>query len=150
MSKLSTFVMMLICLLLGVLIGYSAKTLAVIREENKDTAAYQKYPRRTIVVKIETTQQEKLFDVMRKFADDQGFAIRIASTSPSGANFIVEMWREDTKIIALNSFDPGTFSIDFFDTDSAIKSPEWALNSLVSDFKSYINEVPNVAVTEEK
>jgi len=60
MSKLSTFVMMLICLLLGVLIGYSAKTLAVIREENKDTAAYQKYPRRTIVVKIETTQQEKL------------------------------------------------------------------------------------------
>ncbi len=135
MSSTRATGMMFICLLLGILIGYSAKTLAVIREENKNTAAYQKYPRRSIIVKIETTQREQLFDQMRKFADDQGFAIRIAPTSPSGADFIVEMWREDTKIISLNSFDPGTFSIDFFDTDSAIKSPEWALNSLVSNFK---------------
>src|SRR5258706_10136116 len=123
MSSTRATGMMFICLLLGILIGYSAKTLAVIREENKNTAAYQKYPRRSIIVKIETTQREQLFDQMRKFADDQGFAIRIAPTSPSGADFIVEMWREEKKKIFLKKFFPRTFWIFFFFFYSANKSP---------------------------
>ena len=150
MSATRAIVMMFICLLLGALIGYSAKTIAVIRDENKNNTAYSKYPRRTIIVKIEATQREQLFSEMRKFADMQGFAIRIDPTSPNGTDFSVEMWREDVNIIAQNNFDPGTFTIGFFDTDSAISPPEFVLNSLVSDFKSYISEIPNVTITEEK
>ena len=75
-------------------------------DENKNNKTYQRYPRRTILVKIELDQQEMLFDKLRSLADDEGFAIRIAPTTPSGIDFIVAMWREDVKIIALNSSTP--------------------------------------------
>jgi hypothetical protein len=87
---------------------------------------------------------------MQKFTEDQGFAIRIAPTTPSGVDYSIEMWRADVMILALNSFDPATFRFDFFDTDSAILQPEFVFNSLEIDFKSYIDNIPNVMITDEK
>ena len=150
MSKTLSFVMMFMSLLLGILIGFSIKTIQVLIDENNNTATYQKYPRRTIIVNIETSQQEMLFDELRSLADDEGFAIRIAPTTPSGVDFIVEMWREDVKVIALKSSDSGTFRIGIFDTDSAVSIPEWAVDSLKNKLINYIEEIPNVAITEEK
>ena len=49
MLKTTTILLMFICLLLGVLIGYSAKTIAVIREDNKNNTAYRKDPRKSII-----------------------------------------------------------------------------------------------------
>ena len=150
MSKTLAIVMMFICLLLGTLIGYSTKAVKVAIDENKNNKTYQKYPRRTILVKIELDQQEMLFGKLRKLADDEGFAIRIAPTTPSGIDFIVQMWREDVKITALNDFEPGTFVIGIFDTDSAVSIPEWAVDSLKNKLINYIEEIPNVTITEEK
>jgi hypothetical protein len=150
MLKMSTIVLMFICLIIGALIGYTAKTIAVFGENNKNTSAYQKYPRRTIVVQIEVSQQELLFDEMRKFADDQGFAIRIAPTTPTGVDYSIEMWRQDVMILAFNNSDPAMFRFSFFDTDSAILQPEFVLSSLEGELKNYINEIPNVMISEEK
>jgi len=150
MPKLSTIVMMFLCLLLGFLVGYSTKAVAVAIDENKNNKTYQKYPRRTIVVKIEMDQQEMLFDKLRSFAEYEGFAIRIAPTTPSGIDYIVQMWREDVNILALNDIEPREFRIGLFDTDSAVSIPEWAVSSLKSKLISYLKEIPNVTITEEK
>mgnify|MGYP000167919623 CR=1 FL=1 len=148
MYKFSTFILMFVCLSLGILIGFSAKSIFLVVEDNQNNTAYEKKPRTTINVQIKVAQRELLFGKMQRFAEEQGFAIRIAPTSPSGEDYIVEMWREDIKIIALNSFDPGVFRIGFFDTDSAISTPEWALNSLVSDFKGVIDDIPGVLISD--
>jgi hypothetical protein len=150
MSKTLAIVMMFMCLLFGFLIGYSTKAVKVAIDENKNNKTYQRYPRRTILVKIELDQQEMLFDKLRSLADDEGFAIRIAPTTPSGIDFIVQMWREDVKITALNDFEPGTFVIGIFDTDSAVPVPEWVVDSLKNKLINYIEEIPNVTITEEK
>ena len=150
MLKLSTIVMMFLCLLLGFLVGYSAKAVAVAIDENKNNKTYQKYPRRTIIVKIEKDQQEMLFDKLRSFAEDEGFAIRIAPTTPSGIDFIVQMWREDVKILALNDIEPREFRIGLFDTDSAVSIPEWAVSSIKNKLMTYLKEIPNVMITEKK
>jgi hypothetical protein len=150
MSKTVAIVMMFMCLLFGFLIGYSTKAVKVAIDENKNNKTYQKYPRQTILVKIEPDQQEMLFDKLRSLADDEGFAIRIAPTTPSGINFIVEMWREDVKIIALNSSDSETYRTGIFDTDSAVSVPEWVVDSLKNKLINYIEEIPNVTITEEK
>ena len=149
MSKLTAFILLLVCLGLGFGIGYSAKTVAVLIEENKNNSPYQKYPRRTILVNIQVTQQETLFDALRNFAEEEGFAIRIAPTAPSGIDFIVQMWREDVKVTALNDPEPGNFRVGIFDTDSAVSIPEWAIDSLQRKLIRYIENIPNVTITEQ-
>src|SRR5688500_17591201 len=102
MSKISKLSLIFVFLLIGFFIGYSAKTIAVVIEDNQNSTA--RYPRRTILIEIEVNQQELLFDKLRNFAEDEGFAIRIAATTPTGVDYVVAMWREDVKILALNSF----------------------------------------------
>jgi hypothetical protein len=60
------------------------------------------------------------------------------------------MWREDVKITALNDPPPGKFRVGIFDTDSAVSIPEWAVDALLKKLINYIEEIPNVTITEEK
>jgi hypothetical protein len=139
------------CLLIGILLGVGIKTIYEMMERNAETGPYEKLPRRLVVVSIEKDQQEQLFDQLSRFSDEQGFAIRIAPTTPSGQDFVVEMWREDIKVIALNSFDPGIFNVGFFDTDGTYPYPlsEWDLDALVSNFGSYVHQIPDAEISEK-
>jgi hypothetical protein len=150
-SNKRTILIMFFCLSLGIFIGISIKTITGSRESTITNSPYEKLPRQLLVVTIEISQQEELFSQLRKFSDKQGFAIRIAPTTPSGKDFIVEMWREDVKIIGLNSFEPGIFNFGFFDTDGTYPYPlpVIALNSLVNDFKLFVYEIDDVKISDE-
>lgn len=149
-TQKSKVMQMLICLLVGILIGVGIKTMAVMIEKNKGTETSQQIPKRRIAVTIKNGQQMELFNQFQKFSDEQGFAIRIAPTTPSGEDFMVQMWRQDVKILVLNSFDPEVFTIYFSDTDRVSPTSEWAYSDLVNDIKSYIIEIPNVIITDDK
>ena len=152
MSKTRTIGMMLICLVLGIFIGMGIKTLTANMELMIESATYEKLPRRNFVIIIEKSQREELFNQFRKFADKGRFAIRIAPITPSGEDFSIEMWREDIKVFGANPFDPGEFRIGFYDTDGTYPFPatEGELDNLATDLKSFIDEIPNVTITEEK
>jgi len=153
MSKTGTIIMMLICLFLGIFIGIGIKTLTeTTLPQGIENASYEKLPRRRLVITIEKSQQEELFTQLRKFADKGGFAIRIAPITSSSEDFSIELWREDIKIFGANPFIPGEFRLGFYDTDGAYPYPasESILDDLESDLKSFIGEIPNVTITEEK
>jgi len=108
------------------------------------------YPQKTLDVNIDLSQREKFFEQLTRFADAHDFRIHIGPTTPSGDTFNVNMSRKDVMVIANNVFDTKTFHIAFYDEDPANSAPEETIDSLYNDLKSFINEIPNVLITEKR
>ena len=60
------------------------------------------------------------------------------------------MSRDDIKIISTNPFDPRIFRISFYDKYPGYPVDEETVDELVNDLKNFINEIPNVTITEKK
>jgi hypothetical protein len=117
------------------------------------TPQKQRYPqdaKRIVDVTIDTSQREKFFDQLRKFADKHDFTIRI-DPQPSGAeDFLIYMTREDLEIIGDNAFAPGEYGFGFYHADLLHPASDSAFEDLISDLESFINEVPGATFSVEK
>jgi len=106
--------------------------------------------RRNVVITIDPSQRQKLFDQLRKFADKHAFAILI-DTRPSGAeNFSVYMHREDIIISGANVFAVGEYKLAFYDADRQHPVSESIYADLVSELKSFVSEVPGATFFVKK
>lgn len=152
MSKQKTIILAIVSLVVGIFIGIGINKVLVIKETNENFSSYEKIPRETLIVLINDNQQEEFFNLLNDFSYQEGFAIRIAPTSPNGDSFIIEMWREDIKIIALNNFEKERFSISFYDTDSSSPYilPYWALDALINHFVNFINDIDGIQINKGK
>jgi hypothetical protein len=106
-------------------------------------------PVRILKVKIEQSQRQELFDQLQKFADkhDAKFVFSDYGTTD---HFLIEIWAEEVLITA--SDDPGTsrgVSVFFSGRHPAAQVDEESIAELQIDLKSFINEIPNVMITEE-
>ncbi|HJS17963.1 MAG TPA: hypothetical protein VJ785_04400 [Anaerolineales bacterium] len=108
------------------------------------------YPQKTLDVNIGLSQREKFFEQLTRFADAHDFKIHIGPTTPSGDTFNINMSRKDVIVIANNVVDTKTFHIAFYDEDPANSAPEEGIDRLYNDLKSFINEIPNVLITEKR
>jgi len=139
-------------LLLGCLIGILAGLgigKIMMAEKLKNTPGNQ-LPIRSVEVTIDPSHQERLFEQLRKFADNWAYAIRIASANPSGDRFLIQMWREDIKVIATYPSDPGSLDIWFYYTNPSIPVPGRYFDEEINDLKDFISEIPNSTFTVEK
>lgn len=151
MAKLSTIVIMLMCLLLGFLAGYSTKTVAVMINKDTDKISQeQQQPKKTIVITFDESQQDEFFNQVKKFADKWAYSIRIAPTYPGSEVYLIQMWREDIKVIAGNNYGAGRFSMGFFETYPTHPVPDQYFNEEVSDLENFISEIPDATFSVEK
>ena len=134
-----------IYLLLGLLLGFLGSKMAM-AEKTKDTSEGEA-PIRIVEITIDESQQEELFDQLRKFADEWRYAIRIAPIDQYGEQFIVQMWREDIKLVGLYPSDPGELSIGFYYTNPAIPVPGMFFDTEIRDLRDFINEIPGATLT---
>ena len=104
-------------------------------------------PLKKLVVTLDESQRESLFDQFRQFANKHGFAIRIAPVTPDDKEFIVEMWRSDLKIFAVTAEKPGTFQIGIFDNDSE-EIPQIYFEELIADLKAHLGNVQGATVAD--
>jgi len=107
-------------------------------------------PKKTLGVVIDLDQREKFFEQLKRFANAHDFDIHIGPTTPAGDTFNIYMSRKDVILIANNPFHPRGYDIAFYDKDPAIPVSEEVIDSLMSDLKRFISEVPNVTINEEK
>ncbi|MEP6895612.1 MAG: hypothetical protein ABI986_08400 [Chloroflexota bacterium] len=151
MLKLSTILMMLMCLLLGILIGIGVKTVLV-KIDGTTSKVYteQQQPKKIIVITFDKSHQAEFFAQMRKFADKWSFAIRIAPAGSDEGVYLIQMWREDIKVIAMNEYEPGRFSMGFFETYSTRPVSQQYFDEEVSDLESFIREIPGAKFSIEK
>jgi hypothetical protein len=105
-------------------------------------------PIREVDVTLAQNQHDQLFEQLRKFADKYAFAIRISQTAePPGENFLVQMWREDIKVTALDSGEHGLFLIFFYNTYDERPVPLSVFDELIVNLKGFIGEIPNTTFT---
>jgi hypothetical protein len=83
-------------------------------DENLATAkSNSESPIRAVQVTISKVALDQYTSQIRKFADTYSFAIRVSHSSPSPEDILVQMWREDVKIIGVNASDPGAREVTF-------------------------------------
>lgn len=106
-------------------------------------------PIQKVTFTVEKRVREDFFDQLRKFADRHAFAIRIAQNTPDGESFVIQMWREDLKVVSTNSFDPTSFSIYAY-KNSPLALPPNQLDFLIGDLKRSLGEVRGVILESQK
>lgn len=111
-------------------------------------------PIQRLRVTMDPSHQEELFNQLQKFADKNNFKVIISDYSTSTATYQVELSRTDIIIRAIhNSHDLEIVSIGFYDRARATPVPEETLDTiddLVIDLVSYLEEIPDVTITEGK
>ena len=135
----------LICLLLGLFLGFFGGKMTI-AEKTKDTSEGEA-PIRIVEIIIDESQQEELFTQMRRFADEWGYAIRIARIVQYEDDFIIQMWREDIKLFGTYPSDPGELKIGFYYTYPDIPVPKIFFDREISDLRNFIDEIPGATLT---
>ena len=102
------------------------------------------------MVTLDRSQQKQLIEQSRKFADKYGFKFQIDYYTLNQEDFSVWMKRKDIEVTASNpGTDLSTYFIGFYNYDCIHPTVASDIGDLVSDLKSFINEIPNVTITEE-
>lgn len=84
--------------------------------------------------------QRDFLEQLTRFANAKAFAIRIGRARPEEEKILVQMWREDAKMIVVNPFDPREYRISFYENGREPITAD-AVNSLVDDLKAVVSLV---------
>lgn len=144
MLKKVTKFTVLVFILIGILAICSRVYLSKLNLISPESSRnFEQAPIRRIWITLDQNQHDQLFDQLRKFADQHAFTIQISQTDPTGENFLVQMWREDIKFIAVDSGDPRLFKIGFYNASEEHPVDIEVVDELIIDLKEYIEEIPN-------
>ncbi len=104
-------------------------------------------PLRSVTLTVNENQQDRLFEELRKFADTEAFAIRIAPISPDGQHFSIQLWRQDVKIIGSNALSPQEFYLGFYENGDH-PANGYIVGQLVTHLKRIVLQVPGISISE--
>lgn len=106
-------------------------------------------PIRSMHATVAAQDRNEFVSQLRKFADSNAFAMRVGESTPDGQHILVQMWREDLKVLALNPLDPQVFRISFYQNDA---EPVWPdlIEALIKDLKSTIGTIEGLSIQERQ
>jgi hypothetical protein len=105
-------------------------------------------PADAIAVIVPPSARDAYFGLLHRFSDKYGFAIRIAQTTPSGEDFLVQMFREDIKVISTNALTRDKFSLYFFATcdEEADAITRGDIAVMVADLRAMLSKTKGLAI----
>ena len=102
-------------------------------------------------ITLDANRRAELFVQLEKFADKHDFEILIRKVEVFPEGIFIEMSRADFEISAVSVPDaPTKIDLNFYERDSAHPTPDEDIDELIGDLKSFLTEIPNVMITEEK
>jgi hypothetical protein len=104
---------------------------------------------RAVYFMVKSDARDRFFDQLRKFADENAFAIRIAPVRPDHQHFLIQLWREDIKGIGVNSGDPEKYVVAFFYNSEREAVVASAIHRLADNLTSSLTSVNGVTATKE-
>jgi hypothetical protein len=111
--------------------------------------SFERLPRRSVKITIETSQRQEFFDQLRKYADKHDFTILIDTRSSGNEDFLIAMYRKDIEISGDNAFYLGEYDLFFYDIYRQPPAPDSVLDDLVNDLQSFISVIPGVLFSVE-
>ena len=115
--------------------------------ETPGAIAHQEVPVDAFGVTVAPGARDAYFALLRRFSDKYEFAIRIAPTTASGEDFVVQMFREDIKVRSTNAPTRDRFSLVFYATcefENAITKENIAV--MVADLKTMLSKTKGLSV----
>jgi hypothetical protein len=112
------------------------------------TSQQGEIPLRTVLITLPKGTQSQFFEQLKKFASKHAFAIRIARTRPDVPHYLIQMWREDIKIVGANPFHGVGFSVSFFQNDDHQIDAK-RLDRMVADLKKTLGSVHGVTIVDK-
>jgi len=104
----------------------------------------------SVVARVDDAAQQTFLDRVKEFAETKAFAIRISQTNPDGKHFLVQMWREDVNIVAVNPFeDAQEFRINFYQTGTQ-SVPAEVISELVNELRRSLAAIEGVTLLEKR
>ena len=111
-------------------------------------------PVRSLTLTVQISQRDEFFEQLQTFAEKHAFETETTDYNTNGERFQFWMSRDDLKISATDvPPEPTLVYIFFYAGYPGTPIAEDAIDEvdeLVTDLISFINEIPNVTVTEEK
>jgi hypothetical protein len=102
-------------------------------------------------ITIDVSRREELFDQLQKFASKHSFRLLIRDVEVIPKGIFIEMYRDDIEIHAgSDASDPTMIDLGIYERDPKHPTQIATVDVLVSDLRSFISEIPNVTITEEK
>ena len=143
---------MLIGSIVGILICVfgCAKLIASSSEYNQRYPT-EKLPIRVLSIQIDGNQREELFVQLRKFSEKHNFSFDL-SFYKGKEIFFIEMHGKGLEISPLSESINTTELLDipFFEDDPTNPPSQETVDEVYNDLKSFISEIPNVTIVEEK
>jgi hypothetical protein len=97
---------------------------------------------------VDPVARSAFISEVAKFADKEAFAIRTSQPRGDGVHFLVQMFREDVKILVLNPFDdPAQFDCFFYPTGPQ-PVPDEVVDALARDFREELGSLLGVVFKE--
>ena len=97
---------------------------------------------------MDVNQREELFVQLRKFSEKHELEFYL-NFYRGGEIFSIEMRGKGIEIAALST-NTTELDISFFEEDPTNPPSQETVDEVYSDLKSFISEIPNVTITEEK
>jgi len=119
----------------------------------RPVGAATQLPLRTIDIILARDLREQYVIQIRKFSDTYAFAIRVSQSSPDPDDILVQLWREDVKLIAVNGSDTGASDLTYFigiyeNGDHPI--PVTAVDQLVEGLRDTVGQIEGAIFTITK
>lgn len=105
-------------------------------------------PLLSLSVTIDPSQDRQFIEQSRQFAFENNFRLDINNDGAQSGDFRVRMIRKDVEIVARSSLNPGGYEIEFYNYDCVHPVTTLDIADLVTDYKSFIGEIPAVTITE--
>jgi len=116
---------------------------------------------KTLKIRIDENQRKKIFDELlvqwQKLADEHSLEFKASSYDVDWGNFLFEMQGDGFRITVKAVLSPprDTNIVFYIGFDNNVvptitPTPQETFDELVNDFKSFINETPNVIIVEEE
>ena len=129
-----------ICVLIGLAASQVDVMAARIAPEN---------PLRSVRITIGESSQDEFFERLRDFADDNAFAMIVRVVRPDGKHFLVQMWRNDIKVIGVNPFEPGEFRVGFYQ-NGPVPPPQFSIDYLIDSLRGAVAKIEGATFSEKE
>ena len=102
-------------------------------------------------IKIEVNQREILFTRLQEFAQSHNFSYDLTFYDKDKMIFLVTLHRNDLKIsVADIPKSPTQIRLSFYESRRSDSVSQEMVDTLFSELKKSISEIPDVIVTEER
>jgi hypothetical protein len=137
---------LIVCLLAGLFIcGFGCMSLTrSINLKGKPNSLSVK----SLKITMDLDQREEFFAQLQNFADKHSLELRSTFYDADKKGFLIVLAGDGFDISAISTLhSPREITIAFFN-DASTPTPQKAVDELFDDLKNFINEIPNVMMTE--